>query len=245
MTDRHADPRPARDRHDPDALDRRRPEGELRPSGRPDGRRADGLHALDAVPPPRPDPPGLARPRPLRPERRPRVDAPVLAPPPDRLRRHARGPRELPPVGLADAGPPRVRPDAGRRGDDRAARARASRTPSGWRSPRSASRAEFNRDGHDIVDHWTYTLCSDGDLQEGIASEAAQPRRPPPPAEARRPLRRQPHPARRPDLDGLVGGRRRPVRGLWLARRPASRTATTSRRSRPRSRRPAPTTGRA
>jgi transketolase len=33
--------------------------------------------------------------------------------------------------------------------------------------------AEFNRDGHDIVDHWTYTICSDGDLQEGIASEAA------------------------------------------------------------------------
>jgi transketolase len=33
--------------------------------------------------------------------------------------------------------------------------------------------AEFNRDGHAIVDHWTYTLCSDGDLQEGIASEAS------------------------------------------------------------------------
>ncbi|HTG40417.1 MAG TPA: transketolase [Methylomirabilota bacterium] len=33
--------------------------------------------------------------------------------------------------------------------------------------------AEFNRPGHEIVDHWTYTLCSDGDLQEGIASEAA------------------------------------------------------------------------
>jgi transketolase len=33
--------------------------------------------------------------------------------------------------------------------------------------------AEFNRGEHDIVDHWTYTLCSDGDLQEGIASEAA------------------------------------------------------------------------
>jgi transketolase len=32
---------------------------------------------------------------------------------------------------------------------------------------------EFNQPGHDIVDHWTYTLCSDGDLQEGIASEAA------------------------------------------------------------------------
>jgi transketolase len=32
---------------------------------------------------------------------------------------------------------------------------------------------EFNQPGHDIIDHWTYTLCSDGDLQEGIASEAA------------------------------------------------------------------------
>ena len=33
--------------------------------------------------------------------------------------------------------------------------------------------SEFNRDEHDIVDHWTYVIASDGDLQEGIASEAA------------------------------------------------------------------------
>jgi transketolase len=33
--------------------------------------------------------------------------------------------------------------------------------------------AEFNRDGHNVIDHWTYGICSDGDLQEGIASEAA------------------------------------------------------------------------
>jgi transketolase len=33
--------------------------------------------------------------------------------------------------------------------------------------------AEFNRLGHDIVDHRTYVICSDGDLQEGISSEAA------------------------------------------------------------------------
>jgi len=33
--------------------------------------------------------------------------------------------------------------------------------------------AEFNRPGHAVVDHWTYGICSDGDLQEGIASEAA------------------------------------------------------------------------
>src|SRR6187401_2391336 len=32
---------------------------------------------------------------------------------------------------------------------------------------------EFNREGHQIVDHWTYVIASDGDLQEGIASEAA------------------------------------------------------------------------
>jgi transketolase len=31
----------------------------------------------------------------------------------------------------------------------------------------------YNRPGFDIVDHWTYTLVSDGDLQEGVAAEAA------------------------------------------------------------------------
>ena len=33
--------------------------------------------------------------------------------------------------------------------------------------------AEFNRPGHEIVDHRTFVIASDGDLQEGIASEAA------------------------------------------------------------------------
>jgi transketolase len=33
--------------------------------------------------------------------------------------------------------------------------------------------AEFNREGHDIVDHRTFVIASDGDLQEGIASEAS------------------------------------------------------------------------
>ena len=32
--------------------------------------------------------------------------------------------------------------------------------------------AEFDRPGHSIVDHHTYVIASDGDLQEGIASEA-------------------------------------------------------------------------
>ncbi len=33
--------------------------------------------------------------------------------------------------------------------------------------------ARYNRDGHPIIDHHTYAICSDGDLMEGVASEAA------------------------------------------------------------------------
>lgn len=33
--------------------------------------------------------------------------------------------------------------------------------------------ARFNRPGHDIVDHFTYVMCGDGDLMEGVAAEAA------------------------------------------------------------------------
>src|SRR5689334_12503523 len=33
--------------------------------------------------------------------------------------------------------------------------------------------ARYNRLGHDLVDHYTYALVSDGDLMEGVASEAA------------------------------------------------------------------------
>ena len=32
---------------------------------------------------------------------------------------------------------------------------------------------EFNRDGHDIVDHRVYAIVSDGDVMEGVASESA------------------------------------------------------------------------
>ncbi len=31
----------------------------------------------------------------------------------------------------------------------------------------------FNKSGHDVIDHFTYGICSDGDMMEGVASEAA------------------------------------------------------------------------
>ena len=33
--------------------------------------------------------------------------------------------------------------------------------------------ATFNRPAHEIVDHHVFTICSDGDMEEGISSEAA------------------------------------------------------------------------
>ncbi|HEY7966857.1 MAG TPA: transketolase [Solirubrobacteraceae bacterium] len=33
--------------------------------------------------------------------------------------------------------------------------------------------ARFNRDGHELIDHHTFTIASDGDLEEGISSEAS------------------------------------------------------------------------
>ena len=33
--------------------------------------------------------------------------------------------------------------------------------------------ARFNRNGYEIVDHFTYMMCGDGDMMEGISSEAA------------------------------------------------------------------------
>jgi transketolase len=33
--------------------------------------------------------------------------------------------------------------------------------------------ARFNRPGHNIIDHYTYSICGDGDLMEGVTQEAA------------------------------------------------------------------------
>ena len=135
--------------------------------------------------------PGLARPRPLRPQRRPRLDAALQRPAPHRLRPAARRAQALPPVGLADAGPPRARPrarHARRRGHDRPARPglrQRRRHGDGRALPARAASAPR------CMDHHVYAIVSDGDLMEGIAVRGRVARRPARPRPARLPLRRQ------------------------------------------------------
>ena len=69
-----------------------------------------------------PDGAALARARPVPALGRPRLDAALRAPPPRRLRLHARRPEAVPPARLAHRRPPGVRPPARRRGDERPAR---------------------------------------------------------------------------------------------------------------------------
>ena len=102
--------------------------------------------------------------------------------------------------------------------------------------------ARYNRPGHEIVDHRTYVVCSDGDLMEGVSAEASSiaghlGARP-----ADRDLRRQPHHDRGRHRPGVHRGRRRALRGLRLARAALRRRLDARRpahRPRRRARRPA------
>ena len=128
-------------------------------------------------------------------------------------------PQALPPVGLAarPATPSATSSTSRRASRSRPGRsARASPTASGMAM---AERFLRERYGAEVQDHRIYAIVSDGDLMEGIASEAASlaghlGARPP-----RLPLRRQQDLARRPDLAELRPRTSEALRGLRLARR--------------------------
>ena len=50
---------------------------------------------------------------------------------------------------------------------------RAWQCRSAWRSPRRSSPLAITGPDHAIIDHYTYAIVSDGDLMEGVGSEAA------------------------------------------------------------------------
>ena len=114
------------------------------------------------------------------------------------LRPAARRAQALPPVGLADAGPPRALHDARGRDDDRAARPGLRQRASGWRWP-SASCASATAAGHVVrPPHLRDLLRRRPDGGRRVRGARRSPAhlgaRP-----ARLPLRRQPDHDRRPD----------------------------------------------
>ena len=78
--------------------------------------------------------------------------------------------------------------------------------------------ARFNRGEHAPIDHFTYFIASDGDLEEGIASEASSLAGHLGLGKPDRLLRRQPHLDRGRHRARVLRGRRRALRGLRLAR---------------------------
>ena len=153
----------------------------------------------------------------------------------DRLRPVARRHQALPPMGQQGAGPSRARPHGRRRDHDRARSARASPTPSAWRSPRRTSRRATTATATRVVDHRTWVdrqrRRPDGRrrLRSGVA------RRPPAARQAGLPLRRQLGDALGRHRHDLLRGSRASASRPMAGRRSTSTTATTSTRSTPRS----------
>ncbi len=135
-----------------------------------------GLHAVPARDAARSRRPALARSRPVRPVLRALQPDAVHPAVPRRLRPGAVRPRGAAHLGVADPGPPRVSatPPAWRSPPARWARAWPPR--SAWRWPPAASAAcstPTPRRAASPFDHYIYVIASDGDIEEGVTSEAS------------------------------------------------------------------------
>ena len=113
----------------------------------------------------------LAQPRPLHTLGRPRLDAALRAAVSHRLRPYARRHQALPAVGSKTPGHPEA---------ERTPGVEATTGPLGQGIGNSVGMAiaeahlgaVYNREDQAIVDHFTYCICGDGDLMEGISQEA-------------------------------------------------------------------------
>ncbi len=83
-----------------------------------------------------------------------------------------RGPAAVSPVGLEDARTSGIRRYRRRGSDDRTAGSGIC-DGVGMAIAEKHLAAVYNRPGCNIVDHYTYGICGDGDLMEGVSHEAA------------------------------------------------------------------------
>ncbi len=160
-------------RHDSHPVDRRGAESELRPSGPSARRRADGVRALAAAPQAQPA-------RPHWPDR----DRFVLSAGHGSMLLYSllhltgydltlEDLKAFRQWGSRTPGHPEFHLTPGRRGDDRARSARGRPTPSGMAiAERLLAPSLQPARATTIVDHRTFCLVGDGDLMEGISSEA-------------------------------------------------------------------------
>ena len=231
-------PGPPRRGHRPRARRGRRAEGRQRPPRHRDEPRPAGLHAVPARHAPRPEPTrtGSAATGSCSPAGHSSLTLYI------QLYLSGYGlelvrPRGAAHLGLADPGPPRApaHPRASRSPPARWARASPPR--SAWRWPRAASAAcstRTPRPGESPFDHHIYVIASDGDIEEGVTSEASSLAGHPAAGQPHGDLRRQQDLHRGRHHDRAVRGHRRsatrPTAGTCRSSRAARTSPASSRR---------------